>query len=214
VLDTISQIFAAALAVESVAWSRRSLLIALALMILAATLCVIVVVSLARSRRRAGRPQPEEADSGENVLAVLLERTRARAEREEEPRETFEAPEERLELCEIGWSPGRLRSQFSARALAPDGRACVVGVSPRLWLRRSPPRARKRTLKAYGLLVRQLGDAGWRAAGATELWFRWQPLGRRSLWYEERFRRPALSWAGLGRGDAGGVRNSPRTQDR
>lgn len=209
-LDTISHIFAAALAVESVAWSRTALLVALALMILAATLCVVVVLSLTRSRRRAGRSQLE-ADSGEDVLAVLLERTRA-AERGEEPGETVEAPEERLELCEIGWSSGRLRSQFSARAFAPDGRARVVGASPKLWLRRNPPRARRRTLKAYGVLVRQLGDAGWRAAGATELWFRWQPLGRRSLWYEERFRRP--SWTGLVRGDAGGVRNSWRTQDR
>jgi len=212
VLETISHIFAAALAVES-DWSRRALLIALDLMILAAILCVAVVLSLARSRRRAGRAQ-SEADSGEDVLAVLLERTRAASESGEEPRETVEALEERLELCEIGWSPGRLRSQFSARALAPDGRARVVGASPKVWLRRSPPRARKRTLKAYSVLVRQLGDAGWRAAGAIELWFRWQPLGRRSLWYEERFRRPALSWTGFARGDAGGVRNSPRTQAR
>jgi hypothetical protein len=204
VLDANSHIFPAALAAESVAWSRTALLIALGLMILAATLSVVVVLSLARSRRRRAGVRTE-VESGEDVLAILLERTRAAAAGEAAQTPPTARSLERLELCEIGWSPGLLRSHFSATTFASDGSARVVAVSPRLWFRREPPRARRRALKAYGMLVRQLGDAGWRVAGATELWFHWQPLGRRSRWYEERFRRSALGWTSLGRWGAGGV---------
>jgi hypothetical protein len=81
-------------------------------------------------------------------------------------------------VCEVVWWRGHSRSDFYARAIAPD-RDVEVARSPEFWWPHAnpPPPEHAQAHAAHAALVRKLISTGW------------EPLGGSSPWYAQRFRR-------------------------
>jgi hypothetical protein len=98
--------------------------------------------------------------------------------------------EPRLQRCVVELSSGRLRKQFSARAVSPDGRDYLAAssrafVSPRSY----PTRRNGYAAAAHRGLLRLLSELGWQPVEDTVLWYRADRLGARERWWEARFER-------------------------
>jgi hypothetical protein len=68
----------------------------------------------------------------------------------------------RLEVCQIGWWRGYVKSQFYAEAIGPDGDRYGAGTSPTFrWWRNAPPAQTAAAVAAHEALVAKLLRAGW-----------------------------------------------------
>jgi hypothetical protein len=85
------------------------------------------------------------------------------------------------DVCEIVWWRGYVKSEFFVHAVGADQGEYEVARSRQFWWRNSepPPPDHKGAQAAHEALVEKLEAAGW------------EPLGKATPWYAQRFRRHA-----------------------
>jgi hypothetical protein len=85
------------------------------------------------------------------------------------------------DVCEIVWWRGYVKSEFYVHAVGADRGAYEFARSRQFWWRKTeaPPADHKGARVAHNALVEKLRAAGW------------EPLGKASPWYAQRFRRHA-----------------------
>ena len=85
------------------------------------------------------------------------------------------------DVCEIGWWRGYVKSDFYAHAVGAERGEYEAARSRQFWWRKNdpPPAEHNGARAAHDALVERLQAAGW------------EPLGKASPWYAQRFRRHA-----------------------